>query len=110
MKRFQMIPAFVFAALILSLNVATAANGQLGAPIPNGDPASHTGGIAIADNIQVDFHADFPARSLLHAMAADTHADQCMANYRQCMKGCDGATSCSKQCQVNYDNCMKQNQ
>jgi hypothetical protein len=39
---------------------------------------------------------------------ADGHSDQCLANYNQCMKGCDGATSCSKQCKVNYDNCMKQ--
>jgi len=39
---------------------------------------------------------------------ADTHSDLCLANYKQCLKGCDGATSCSNQCKVNYDNCMKQ--
>ncbi len=39
---------------------------------------------------------------------ADGHSDQCLANYKQCMKGCDGATSCSNQCQVNYDQCLKQ--
>lgn len=45
----------------------------------------------------------------LHTAAwADTHSDVCLANYRQCLKGCDGATSCSNQCKVNYDNCMKQ--
>jgi hypothetical protein len=86
-----------------------AVNGPLAAPTPNGNPASHTGGIAIADNIQIDLQADFPARSSLHVMAADTHADQCIANYNQCMKGCDGAASCSKQCKVNYDKCMDQN-
>lgn len=39
-----------------------------------------------------------------------THADICMDNYNNCMKGCDGAVSCSKQCKVNYDGCMKQGQ
>ena len=38
----------------------------------------------------------------------DGHSDQCLANYNQCMKGCDGATSCSDQCKTNYDNCMRQ--
>jgi hypothetical protein len=36
------------------------------------------------------------------------HSDACLANYNQCIKGCDGATSCSKQCKTNYDDCMKQ--
>ena len=40
--------------------------------------------------------------------AFTSHADVCLANYNQCMKGCDGAASCSKQCKVNYDGCMKQ--
>jgi hypothetical protein len=39
---------------------------------------------------------------------ADAHSDACLWNYNNCMKGCDGATSCSAQCKVNYDNCMRQ--
>lgn len=38
------------------------------------------------------------------------HAQICLDNYNQCMKGCAGAASCSKQCKVNYDGCMRQNQ
>jgi hypothetical protein len=41
-------------------------------------------------------------------IAFSPHSDACLANYNQCIKGCDGATSCSKQCKTNYDNCMKQ--
>ncbi len=39
---------------------------------------------------------------------ADTHADVCLANEQQCLKACDGATSCSNQCEVNYQGCMSQ--
>ena len=39
---------------------------------------------------------------------ADSHSDACLWNYNTCMKGCDGATSCSNQCKTNYDNCLKQ--
>ncbi|HUW79614.1 MAG TPA: hypothetical protein VMV54_01820 [Acidocella sp.] len=39
---------------------------------------------------------------------AETHADICLSNEKQCLKGCDGATSCSKQCVANYDGCMKE--
>jgi len=39
---------------------------------------------------------------------ADGHDQLCKDNYNQCMKGCDGATSCSNQCQINCNNCMKQ--
>ncbi len=42
--------------------------------------------------------------------AAQSHADICQANYDQCIKGCDGATSCSNQCQVNKDGCNAQGQ
>ena len=42
--------------------------------------------------------------------AAQSHADICQANYDQCIKGCDGATSCSNQCQVNKDGCNNQGQ
>lgn len=87
-----------------------AANAPLVAPILTGNPASLTGGIANTENIQSDLQVGFADRISPNNMAADTHADQCMANYKQCMKGCDGATSCSNQCQINYDNCMKQNQ
>ena len=38
---------------------------------------------------------------------ADGHDQLCKDNYNRCMKGCDGATSCSNQCQTNYNNCMK---
>ena len=41
---------------------------------------------------------------------ADGHADICMANYTQCMNGCDGMSSCEGQCQANYDGCMSQNE
>ena len=39
---------------------------------------------------------------------ADGHADICYDNEQQCLKGCDGATSCSNQCIANYDGCMAQ--
>jgi hypothetical protein len=29
----------------------------------------------------------------------------CKANYDQCIKGCDGAVSCSNQCMTNYNGC-----
>jgi hypothetical protein len=38
----------------------------------------------------------------------DAHADACAHNRDVCLKGCDGATSCSNQCWTNYNNCMKQ--
>jgi 3-methyladenine DNA glycosylase Tag len=38
----------------------------------------------------------------------DDHADACAYNRDVCLKGCDGATSCSNQCWINYNNCMKQ--
>jgi hypothetical protein len=38
-----------------------------------------------------------------------THDQICLDNYNQCLKGCDGATSCSNQCKVNYDKCLQQN-
>jgi hypothetical protein len=38
--------------------------------------------------------------------AAQTHDQLCKANYDQCMKACDGATSCSNQCLVNYNGCL----
>lgn len=41
---------------------------------------------------------------------ADGHADICKQNEDNCLKGCDGATSCSDQCRKNYDGCMQQNQ
>ena len=36
----------------------------------------------------------------------DAHADACKLNRDNCLKGCDGATSCSNQCVTNYDKCM----
>ena len=39
----------------------------------------------------------------------DAHADACKWNRDNCLKGCDGATSCSNQCWVNYNKCMDQN-
>ena len=30
----------------------------------------------------------------------------CKANYDQCIKGCDGAASCSNQCMTNYNGCL----
>jgi len=44
------------------------------------------------------------------ALAPDTHAEICLKNEQTCLKGCDGAVSCSNQCKVNYENCMKQGQ
>ena len=38
---------------------------------------------------------------------ADQHADNCKYNYDQCVKGCDGASSCERQCKENYDKCMQ---
>jgi hypothetical protein len=38
----------------------------------------------------------------------DAHADACAYNRDVCLKGCNGATSCSNQCWTNYNNCMKQ--
>ena len=39
---------------------------------------------------------------------AQTHADICLDNETQCLKGCDGAESCSNQCEANYQGCMDQ--
>jgi|ERR1039458_1838821 hypothetical protein len=36
----------------------------------------------------------------------DGHADACKWNRDNCLKGCDGATSCSNQCWTNYNKCM----
>jgi len=36
----------------------------------------------------------------------DAHADACAYNRDVCLKGCNGATSCSNQCLVNYQKCM----
>jgi hypothetical protein len=36
----------------------------------------------------------------------DAHADACRWNRDNCLKGCDGATSCSNQCWTNYNKCM----
>jgi len=41
---------------------------------------------------------------------ADGHSDACKANYDQCMKACDGMTSCSNQCMTNYNGCMQNGQ
>lgn len=41
-----------------------------------------------------------------HASAGG-HDQLCLDNYNQCIKGCDGATSCSNQCKTNYDACMR---
>lgn len=38
----------------------------------------------------------------------DAHAEACAYNRDVCLKGCNGATSCSNQCWTNYNNCMKQ--
>ena len=48
--------------------------------------------------------------TLIAPAAAQSHADICQANYDQCIKGCDGAVSCSNQCQVNKDGCNNQGQ
>jgi hypothetical protein len=46
---------------------------------------------------------------LLTARAhADDHAQICLNNYNQCLKGCDGATSCNNQCLTNYNGCLGQ--
>ena len=45
--------------------------------------------------------------ALITPASAGPHEDACLWNYNQCMKGCDGATSCSNQCKTNYDNCMR---
>jgi hypothetical protein len=39
---------------------------------------------------------------------ADDHAQICLNNYNQCLKGCDGATSCNNQCLTNYNGCLGQ--
>jgi hypothetical protein len=56
---------------------------------------------AFADNVGTRRH---------ELRLADGHADICMANYTQCMNGCDGMSSCEGQCQANYDGCMSQNE
>jgi hypothetical protein len=37
---------------------------------------------------------------------AQTHDQICKANYDNCIRACDGATSCSNQCLVNYNGCL----
>lgn len=53
--------------------------------------------------------ADIAAMRHLRQLA-DQHADNCKANYDQCMKACDGMTSCSNQCTTNYNGCMQNGQ
>ncbi len=53
---------------------------------------------------------DAPRSHAVRLRLADAHSDACLWNRTQCLKGCDGASSCSNQCQVNYDNCMRQGQ
>ena len=48
--------------------------------------------------------------TLITPATAQSHADICQANYDQCIKGCDGAQSCSNQCQANKDGCNSQGQ
>ena len=73
--------------------------------------------VTTASQSPIDVQGSFHAGRGVRATAAndteaivltDGHSDQCLANYNQCMKGCDGATSCSNQCKTNYDNCMRQ--
>ena len=52
--------------------------------------------------------AEAPRRETPLILAQTTHAQLCQANLDQCLKGCDGAESCSRQCRVNYDGCMAQ--
>jgi hypothetical protein len=40
------------------------------------------------------------------ASAGGGNPQMCLANYNQCLKGCDGATQCSNACKVNYDQCI----
>ena len=79
------------------------ANSQIGATnsvLPVAEGAS----VGTTDNLQ----ASSNLKNTFISLETDGHADLCLANYNQCMKGCDGATSCSNQCKVNYDACMKQ--
>ena len=41
-------------------------------------------------------------------IAQSSHTQICQDNYNQCMRGCDGAASCSNQCKVNLDGCLSQ--
>jgi hypothetical protein len=56
------------------------------------------------DTRQIRFHSTGISR------IADTHAEICAQNRDQCLKGCDGAESCSNQCETNYQGCMAQGQ
>ena len=93
--------AFITASHIAKTDIAAAAKASPGPIMVQGSlrlPSSSLGAQSVRTTLV----------NYTETSAFTSHADVCMANYNQCMKGCDGAASCSKQCKVNYDGCMKQ--
>jgi hypothetical protein len=83
-------------ALVIATSPSTASNGR-------GQPPIAADAYRAAESHS---SANGVGRSTIRL--ADAHADACLWNYNNCMKGCDGAASCSNQCKVNYDGCMRQ--
>ena len=75
------------------------------AAVGHTDPLQNSGAYTHSDSSSIN-HVQSAARAGVRL--AQTHADICLENEQQCLKGCDGAESCSNQCAVNYQGCMDQ--
>jgi len=95
-KRISLSRTLLLAALSLILAASASA-----ATTPQPTPTPATPTIEPRALWVSDLHASLPP---------DTHAQVCLTNEQNCLKGCDGATSCSNQCKVNYQKCMEQGQ
>lgn len=69
-------------------------------------------GMAMTSVQAENFHSDYQTQTQVQQLrknrtiifAGDPAI--CKANYDQCIKGCDGAASCSNQCMTNYNGCL----
>ena len=64
---------------------------------------------AQAGNINNDYRMQTQVQQLRKSRAIILAGDPaiCKANYDQCLRGCDGAVSCSNQCMTNYNGCLQ---
>src|SRR5580692_9000160 len=95
---------FLGTALVLALGVAVTPSYSKTEFSPGDIRVTQASSISPSAIAQNDRHA----RAFGTLKLADTHSDVCLANEQQCLKACDGATSCSNQCQANYQACLSQ--
>jgi len=76
--------------------------------VANNAPIHRSPGTAVAAYAATDARTVMASGRRSTIRLADTHSDACLWNYNNCLKGCDGAASCSSQCKVNYDGCLRQ--